>query len=59
MIAKYARKLEDRQINDSTGEVWAIQDVPTVWRTKTETKVISDGYYFDADGTAHKNEPNE
>jgi hypothetical protein len=59
MVAKYARKLKDRLINDDTGSTWAIQDVPPVWRSKTETKVISDGYYFDEDGTARKNEPNE
>ena len=53
MVAKYARHLENRDINDKTGEVWAIQDVPKTWRAKTETKVIADGYYFDEDGTAH------
>ena len=59
MVAKYSRLLEQRIINDKTGEVWAIQDVPKTWRGKTEAKVISDGYYFDEDGTAYPNEPNE
>ena len=58
MVAKYSRHLEDRDINDNTGEVWAIQDVPKTWRKKTEAKVIADGYYFDEDGTAYPNEPN-
>lgn len=52
MVAKYSRLLEERIINDKTGSVWAIQDVPKTWRTKTETKVLQDGYIFDEDGTA-------
>jgi len=59
MVNKYARHLEERDINVNTGEVWALQDVPNTWRKKTETKVIADGYYFDEDGTAYPNEPNE
>ena len=53
MVAKYARHIENRDINDKTGEVWAIQDVPKTWRKKTEQKVIDDGYWFDEDGTAY------
>ena len=56
MVNKYARVLENREINNATGEVWAIQDVPNTWRAKTQTRVISDGYYFDEDGTAYPNE---
>ena len=52
MVNKYARLLEERIINDKTGSVWAIQDVPRTWRNKTEEKVIGDGYEFDEDGTA-------
>lgn len=59
MVAKYARHIENRDINDKTGEVWAIQDVPKTWRTKTEQKVIADGYYFDEDGTAYPVEDGE
>ena len=59
MVAKYSRLLEERIINDKTGEVWAIQDVPKTWRQKTQVKVESDGYYFDEDGTAWPNEINE
>lgn len=59
MVAKYSRHLEDRDINDNTGKVWAIQDVPKTWRKKTEVKVISDGYYFAEDGTAYPDIPNE
>lgn len=56
MVNKYARLLEDRTENDKTGEVWAIQDVPKTWRAKTQAKVVADGYYFDEDGTAYKDE---
>lgn len=52
MVNKYARKLENREINPETDEVWAIQDVPTIWNKKTRAKVIADGYIFEADGTA-------
>lgn len=59
MVNKYARHLEERDINTKTGEVWAIQDVPNTWRSKTEAKVIADGYYFDEDGTAYPVPVNE
>ena len=52
MVNKYARPLEERIMNDKTGSVWAIQDVPKTWRGKTETKVLADGYVFLDDGTA-------
>lgn len=52
MVNKYARLLEERIINDKTGWVWAIQDVPKTWRGKSEAKVIADGYVFLEDGTA-------
>lgn len=52
MVAKYARHLEERDINVNTNRVWAIQDVPRTWRSKVEKKVIEDGYYFAEDGTA-------
>lgn len=59
MVNKYARHLEQRDINVNTGEVWSINDVPNTWRAKTQTKVIADGYYFDEDGTAYPKTPNE
>lgn len=52
MPAKYARKLENREINPETESVWAIQDVPNIWNKKTRAKVEADGYIFDEDGTA-------
>lgn len=55
MVKKYARVLENREINSMTGEIWAIQDVPNTWRTKTQTKVIEDGYHFAEDGTVWPN----
>jgi len=59
MVNKYARVLESREINPNTDEVWSINDVPRTWKSKTEAKVIADGYYFDEDGTAYPNVPNE
>lgn len=59
MVKKYSRLIEERDINDKTGSVWAIQDVPNTWRTKTRAKVIADGYYFLEDGTALPIEPDE
>ena len=56
MVNKYARVLEEREINATTGEVWSINDVPRTWKAKTEAKVISDGYHFAEDGTAYPNE---
>lgn len=56
MVTKYVKALEGRDINPKTDEVWAIQDVPTKWADKTEAKVLADGYYFDKDGTAYKEE---
>lgn len=59
MVNKYARHLEERDINVNTGKVWSINDVPNTWKEKTRAKVISDGFYFDEDGTAYPNVPNE
>lgn len=59
MVQKYSRLLEEREINYNTGSIWTINDVPKTWRKKTEAKVIADGYYFEEDGTAMPNIPNE
>lgn len=53
MVNKYSRLLEERDINYNTNEIWKLQDVPKTWRSKTEAKVIADGYYFAEDGTAY------
>lgn len=54
MDKKYARLLEERAVNEKTGDIWKITDVPRTWRTKTEARVIADGYTFDDDGTVIK-----
>ena len=59
MARKYRDLLIYRAINAKTNSVWAIQDVPNLWRSKTEQAVIADGYYFDEDGTAYPVPPNE
>jgi len=56
MVNKYAKHLENRDTNVNTGSVWSLFDVPNTWRSKTEAKVIADGYHFDEDGTAYPNE---
>ena len=53
MVNKYSRLLEEREIYYKTEEVWKLSDVPRTWRSKTEAKVIADGYYFAEDGTAY------
>ena len=55
MVKKYARYIEERQLNTKTGSTWSIFDVPGTWQSQTEKKVIDDGYYFDEDGTAYPN----
>ena len=57
MISHYAKLLEDRATNDLTGNVWAIGDVDLTWRDKVYTRIYSDGYYLDEDGTAYKANP--
>lgn len=54
MVNKYAHVLEERQINDRTGEIWKITDVPKTWRAKTQIKVEADGYVVLDDGTVDK-----
>ena len=57
MISHYAKLLEDRAINDLTGNVWSITDIDLTWRDKVYTRIYSDGYYLDEDGTAYKANP--
>ena len=54
MVNKYAHVLEERQINDRTGEIWKITDVPKTWRKKTQDKVEADGFIILEDGTVEK-----
>ena len=32
----YAEKIKRPDINDKTGEPWKLEDVPSLWRKKTE-----------------------
>ena len=36
MAKLYAQKINNQEINTLTGEVWKLQDVPTLWRTQVE-----------------------
>ena len=57
MVRKYARLLEERDINERTGEIWKITDVPNTWRAKTLAKIDEDGYEVLEDGTVGKATP--
>ena len=59
MEVKYARHMRNREINNKTGEVWKINDVPYTWRQKTVTLLDSEGYYIAEDGTAYPIPVNE
>ena len=54
MVNKYARALEAREINDQTGAIWTVNDVPNLWRKKVIAKIEEDGYTIDDDGTVIK-----
>ena len=36
MGAFYGKKIRDKEINPRTGEAWKLEDVPSLWRKKTE-----------------------
>lgn len=57
MVKKYVRALEERQINTRTGEIWTIDDVPNLWRSKVEQQIEADGYIILDDGTVAPNTP--
>ena len=54
MVNKYARVLEEQDINSRTGDIWKIDDVPNLWNKKVRIKVEADGYIFDENGYAVK-----
>lgn len=59
MVTKYCRLLEERAINNSTGNIWNVNDVPSLWKTKVLAKIDSDGYIVLEDGTVEKRPINE
>ena len=56
MIKEYVSHIENRDILDGTDRVWSINDVSEIWRDRVRQKVIADGYFFNEDGTAYKEE---
>lgn len=42
MVKFYLNKIKNKEINSITGEVWKIEDVPTLWkkRVKKEMNVM-------------------
>lgn len=59
MVKKYCTDLEERNINTKTGEIWNIDDVPNLWKSKVEKQIKADGYIVAADGTVVKVEDAE
>jgi hypothetical protein len=59
MVKKYVRHLESRDINNATGEIWNIADVPNLWKAKVEAQIEADGYIIDEDGTVSPRPINE
>lgn len=42
MGAFYGNKIRNGVINSKTGKGWALEDVPSLWRTKTESWLNGD-----------------
>ena len=59
MVKKYARLLEERDINERTGEVWKITDVPNTWNARVLVKIEEDGFIVDTDNTVIPRPVNE
>lgn len=59
MVKKYVKALENREINSSTGSIWTINDVPTLWKAKVEAQIDADGYIIEEDGTVSPRPVNE
>lgn len=38
----YHNKIKNQEINHMTGEVWKIEDVPTLWRQQVQEMLDSD-----------------
>ena len=36
MAKLYAQKITNKEINQQTGEVWKLEDVPMLWRAEVE-----------------------
>lgn len=34
MVKFYLAKIQNKEVNNNTGTVWTIEDVPKLWRTK-------------------------
>lgn len=54
MKKKYVKALENREINSRTGEIWKIDDVPSIWKAQVEDQIAADGYTILIDGTVEK-----
>lgn len=39
MVRFYVEKIRSSAINPNTGAVWAVEDVPKLWRTKVQKEL--------------------
>lgn len=39
MVLFYVAKIENEEINLATGNVWTIDDVPKLWKSKVEAEL--------------------
>lgn len=39
----YGTKIQNNEINPKTGSIWSIEDVPTLWKSKTEKWLKDNG----------------
>lgn len=39
MVLFYVTKIENEEINPSTGNAWSVEDVPKLWRSKVEAEL--------------------
>lgn len=42
MAKLYYRKIKNKEVNHMTGEVWKIEDVPSLWRDKVQEMLDGD-----------------
>ena len=39
MVAFYVEKINGKEINAKTGEIWKANDVPRLWKSKVEVEL--------------------
>lgn len=44
MVKFYLTKIQNNEINDNTGAVWNVEDVPKLWKLKVKNALKRDTY---------------